>query len=163
MNAVLKPVQFQRPRPKWMRFKQPMIGAKCFCVVEKGMYVLEEGPGMLQMWLCTAAGSGGVFIYDGIPNEDGLFEPIGDVRGQAEGLKHALATGENDHNGRLIYGAVPPIMQPWAMNAGFNYGLVLEITGNDPRIPSEGARTVGTVTWQPYGAASAREAQKKRK
>ncbi len=156
---ISRKVPYHRDPPRRLKFQQPRIGGKYYSVTEKGMWVLEEGPGMLQMWLCTAAGSGGVFIYDGVPNDEGLFEPIGDVPGREEGLKIANATGRHDYNGRLIYSATPPIMQPWAMNAGFSHGLTLEITGNDPRMPSEGARTVGTCVWQAFGA---RTAEKKR-
>ncbi len=147
---IPKRPEFHRDRPKIIRVPQPPIGNKFFCPPRKGIYVLEEGPGMFVGWLCTAAGSGGIFVYDGIPNEDGLFESIGDVPGQAEGTRIAEATGKYDFNGRIIYPAVPPIMQPWQLNAGFIYGLTLEIVGNNPVVPSSGATTIGTCTWQKH-------------
>jgi hypothetical protein len=142
---------YSRAKPIWLSVKQPQIGNKFFQAFEKGVWVLDEGAGMFVGWLCTAAGSGGVFVYDGVPNEDGEFEAIGKVPGREKGREIEQLTGNTDYNGRLIYSAVPPIMQPWQMNAGFTYGLTLDITGNNPRVPTEGARTVGTITWQKYG------------
>ena len=75
-----------------------------------------------------------------------------------DGLKRAEQTGNYDFNGRIIYSAVPPIMQPWQMNAGFKYGLTLELTGNNPAVPLMGAITIGTATWQKHGG----KAEKKR-
>jgi hypothetical protein len=149
---------YHRERPRWLDIIQPVIGNKFFAPTEKGVYVLEKGPGMFVGWLCTAAGSGGVFVYDGIPNEDGLFEAIGDTPGQRDGLERAQKTGNYDFNGRIIYSAVPPIMQPWQMNAGVKYGITLELTGNNPGVPLMGAITIGTATWQPHG----QRAEKKR-
>lgn len=151
-RLIPKRQEFHKERPRRIHVPQPEIGNKFFCPTEKGMYVLEEGPGMFVGWLCTAAGSGGVFVYDGIPNEDGLFEPVGASPGQAEGLIRAEATGNFDFNGRAIYTSVPPIMQPWQMNAGFKYGLTLEVTGNTPPMPAMGAVTIGTCTWQKHKA-----------
>jgi hypothetical protein len=150
---------FHREKPLWVTVPQPQIGNKFFAPTEKGVYVLEEGAGMFVGWLCTAAGSGGVFVYDGIPNEDGLFEARGESLGQSEGLERAKKTGNYDFNGRIIYSAVPPIMQPWQMNAGFKYGLTLELTGNNPGVPLMGAITIGTATWQPHGAKAQKKSQ----
>lgn len=149
---------FLRDPPKRVIVPQPVIGNKFFCPTEKGTWVLEESPGMFVGWLCTAAGSGGVFVYDGIPDKNGVFEAIGDTPGQEEGYRRAKMTGNYDFNGRIIYSAVPPIMQPWQMNAGFKYGLTLQLTGNYPSIFSMGAITIGSCTWQKHGG----RAEKKR-
>jgi hypothetical protein len=136
----------ERPKPVCVDVEQPVMGGKCFTVFTKGMWVLEEGPGMFQSWLCTAAGSGGVVIRDGIPDKNGIFE------GLEEGMREFMRTGKADFNGKPLYIAHPAVMQPWALNGGFHRGLTLELTNTNPRVPDGGAVTVGTIVWHKHGA-----------
>lgn len=83
---------------------KPPIGAKCEVLGEKGLYVLEEGPGNFLHAVCTHAGSGHVEIFDG----------------RVEGTTVV---------GRKLFRASPMAMGVWHLNAGFQHGLVVDAGG----------------------------------
>jgi len=49
------------------------MGGKCWLLEAKGLYVLEEGPTLFRTLACTHAGSGGIVLIDGVPDESGRF------------------------------------------------------------------------------------------
>ncbi len=108
-------------KPQRILIDSPPIGGKTFLVRRKGLFVLEEGPGMLQTLNITHAGSGELSVYDGVPNKDGFFPD-----------EHILDTDPKYHmsNGRLFYHFSPVYMGAWMSNAGFMHGLTIHATGD---------------------------------
>lgn len=121
-----------------MRIMVPDVpmGGKPFLIRRAGMYVLEEGPGMLQTIDVTHAGSDEFSVYDGVPDERGFF-PEGDLE---EG-----DPGFGSHNGNRFSHFSPTVMGAWMMNAGFRHGLTIEVTGG-----SFDVAPFATVVWTPF-------------
>lgn len=102
--------------------EDPPIGGKPWLLNEKGVFVLEEGPGMLQVCLITHAGAGELDIYDGVPDEEGFFP---DQNIPQSDPKYGAA------NGRRFSSFSPVYMGAWQMNAGFHHGLTIICRGGD--------------------------------
>lgn len=51
----------------------PPMGGKSFLLKEKGLFVLEVGPGTLRTIACTHAGAGALEVIDGVPDASGFF------------------------------------------------------------------------------------------
>lgn len=98
----------------------PEIGGKPYLLNGKGIYVLEEGPGMLQVVDITHSGSGELDIYDGVPNDNGYFPD--NITDESDSKWPAS-------NGRRFVGWSPIYMGAWQMNAGFRHGLTVISSG----------------------------------
>lgn len=104
----------------------PLLGGKAWVLDRKGQFVLEKGPGTLRTIACTAAGSGTLLAFDGVPGENGEMP--------ADGW-------------RLIYKANPPVMGSWMLDGGFSKGLTVRHYGGQESTP-----TIATLVWVPYRA-----------
>src|SRR5690349_2652257 len=51
----------------------PPMGGKTWVLKQKGLFVLEVGPGTLRTIACTHAGSGALEVLDGVPDASGFF------------------------------------------------------------------------------------------
>lgn len=110
-------------KPTRILVPEQKIGGKPFLLRASGMFVLEEGPGMLQVCNITHAGSGELDIWDGVPSDNGMFED-----------EHLPETDPKfgRHNGRKIMQFSPVYMGAWMMNAGFEHGLTIRASGLNP-------------------------------
>lgn len=104
----------------------PEIGFKGWLINRKGRFLFEEGPATLWAFNCTAAGSGGFAIYDGVPDEQGYFSDP--------------ATG----NGRMVFEGLPATLGAWSLGIQLNHGLYVVAEGGHEAVPS-----VGTLSWMP--------------
>lgn len=119
-------------KPIRIHLPMPPIGSKCYLLESPGLYVLEEGPGVLRTMPITHAGSGSLVIYDGFPDKDGNFP------GRASEDDAAF-------NGREIFRQVPVVMGSWMMDGGFIHGLTAFLDCGAHSI-----RPVASIVWMPY-------------
>lgn len=117
-------------RPQRIIVPDPVIGGKPFLIRERGIYVLEEGPGMLQTCNITHGGSGEIDIIDGIPDQNGLFKG-----------------SEPGEDGCCFSSFSPAYMGCWMMNAGFNHGLTVRVSANS------GVTPFATLVWTSFKKA----------
>ncbi len=115
--------------------EKPLIGCKSFLIEKKGIYVFEEGQGVLRSLAVTYVGSGGIKIYDGVPSESGHFDFEGKM-----GL-----SGRADVRGRRIFVMTPQIIGFWGLDAGFSSGLTVVADGGQATSP-----VLVTVMWEAY-------------
>lgn len=115
----------------------PPMGGKCWLLEDKGIYVLERGPGTLRTDACTHAGAGQLIIYDGVPDENGYFG--------TEEMSES-DPGYWSRNGRPIYKANPVVMGSWMLDAGFYHGLTIKATGG------ERAAAIASIVWVAHRA-----------
>ncbi len=111
--------------PVFVEVEPPPMGGKVLCLREKGAFVLEEGPGAVQMVNITHAGAGDFDVIDGVPDERGFFDRA-------------------DGNGRILAHWSPTYMGAWPMNIGFAHGLTIVSAVADPLEPPPFA----TVVWR---------------
>lgn len=120
-------------KPERITLKIPNIGGKCWLLDRSGLFVLEEGEGVLRTIACTHAGAGPIVAFDGVPNEKGFMPEI--EPGSSEwGHRH----------GRLLYNAHPAVMGSWMLDAGFINGLTLFVPGGH-----QGQAPVASIVWMP--------------
>lgn len=160
--ASLRPASAdnERARPIYLDLPLPPLGGKCWVMREKGLFVLEQGPGVLRTIACTHAGSGNLEALDGIPNADGFFvdeqltmpvepqaidflSPDGYEAASARYLADMKRYAQRD--GRPLYSANPVVMGSWMLDAGFIHGLTLRVAGGH-----EAAAAIASVVWQPF-------------
>lgn len=127
----------------------PPMGGKCWLLERKGTFVLERGAGVLRTIACTHAGAGSLEVLDGIPNDDGFFsdeemrEPKREPdEPEEEYVARMLKFGTRA--GRPFYRASPVVMGSWMLDAGFNHGLTLRVSGGH-----EAACAIASVVWMP--------------
>ena len=60
-------------KPTIIDLPLPPMGGKCWLLENKGLFVLEPGPGTIRTLAVTHAGSGSIEVIDGIPDENGFF------------------------------------------------------------------------------------------
>jgi len=125
----------------------PIMGAKCWLLNDKGLFVLERGPGTFITAACTHAGAGGLEIIDGIPDERGFFTnaddvPVDEPMGDSD---PAVLEKWGKRNGRVFYRAMPAVMGSWMLNGGFHNGLTVRAMGGHNAVAA-----VATMVWQPY-------------
>lgn len=155
--------EFDTPgAPKIIALPQPPMGGKCFVVREKGLFVLERGPGTLRTIACTHAGAGALEAIDGIPDARGFF--LGESWSAPEmppGIMERMKAGDPrlpqdeaymtdpywTRNGRAFYSANPVVMGSWMLDAGFQHGLTLRVQGGH-----EAAMAIASVVWVPFRA-----------
>jgi hypothetical protein len=113
----------------------PPIGNKILCVHKHGIYVLEKGPTIWRALANTHVGTGGVAVYDGVPDKNGFFNDV-----DIDEADPAYATS----NGRLLFYANPSVMGMWMLDGGCLHGLTL-ITAGD----CEAVAPFVTITWLP--------------
>ncbi len=128
--------------PIFIDIEEPLIGAKAVCLRDPGMYVLEAAPVLFRGMACTHAGSGGVAIYDGVPDQDGYFPELPEL---PEGEENDPMAKWN-RNGRLIYYAHPACMGMWMLDAGCRHGLTIVMQGTEQVSP------IVTLTWMKHKA-----------
>lgn len=122
----------------------PVLGSKCFLLEEKGMFILERGPGLLRTIACTHAGCGSLVAIDGVPNEKGFFPEIPEGENI---LDLPTDPTKGAYPGRPFYRANPTVMGSWMLDAGFFHGLtILAAGGND------GIAAIASIVWMPYRA-----------
>ena len=83
---------------------KPPIGGKSTILRGAGLYVLEEGPGLVWHLLCMHAGDVGITLYDGVVDANGV-------------VQHA----------RRLFELTPALLGVWHLNVGFQFGLVAHI------------------------------------
>ena len=93
------------------------MGAKVYLIERKGVYVLEEGPGILRSLACTYVGSGSLTVRDGVPSANGHFEAD---KFDPYSQEYALA------NGRKVYAASPVCIGFWGLDCSLVHGLTVE-------------------------------------
>lgn len=138
--------------PRFLSIAKPPIGNKCFLVKERGMFVLESGPGSIRAMACTHAGSGGIVIYDGIPDKNGMFEDHPpeelfkvDLYASEEERAKALLSWSQNKNGKEIYYAHPAVLGMWQIDGGCQHGITLISSGELSNAPP-----IITVVWQSW-------------
>ncbi len=122
----------------------PPMGAKCFLLEEKGLYLLQRGPCVLRAIACTHGGSGSVVAIDGIPDENGFFPDRGlgdDTPIDAMPIDPTRAA----YNGRAVYRANPAVMGMWQLDAGCLHGLTLRASGG-----TDSTSVIASIVWMPY-------------
>lgn len=116
---------------------QPQLGAKCVALTQKGVYIMEQGPGSLVTIACTHAGSGIVVAYDGYPDENGFVETYSP---DPKALDQDLTKP-----GLELVHCHPAIMGSWMMNSGYHHGLTI-ILGSEDNSPS----AIASIVWMPF-------------
>lgn len=122
----MKPIRITLPTPR--------LGGKCWVIQEPGLFVLEEGEGAFGTLACTHAGSGGVIIYDGVPDEFGNFP---EFKGEENSPEWFVRPG------REIYRAFPVVMGSWWINGGFYHGLTVSHRGESVHTTP----MIGSLVW----------------
>jgi hypothetical protein len=110
---------------------QPRAGNKIFCTQQHGVFILEKGP---TIWRCmsnTHSGTGGIYIYDGVPLDDPTkpgygFFPDDDI--PENDPRYATA------NGRLVFAAMPAVLGMWMEDGGLQHGLTLVMVGENASV-----------------------------
>lgn len=116
----------------------PPLGGKCWLLDDKGLFVLEEGPGLLRTIACTHAGAGGVEAIDGVPNQYGFFP------GEDE---DPTTQAWHKRNGRPFYRSTATVMGSWMLDAGFHHGLTIRAMGGHGA-----ACAIASIVWLPVRA-----------
>ena len=111
---------------------KPPIGNKIFLAQQHGVYVLERGPCSWRAMANTHMGNGSITVYDGVPDERGLF-PVNEK------------TLDLIRNGRPVFNANPPILGMWMFDGGMYHGLTLILPGGH----MAGVSPCVTITWAP--------------
>lgn len=112
----------------------PRIGAKAWLLNRKGIFVLEEGPGVLRTIACTHIGSGSMIVRNGLPNDMGEFP-----------LPPVMDPGvETEYGGRPLFRANPVVMGSWMLDAGFVDGLTIQADGG-----TDNNCAIATIVWLP--------------
>lgn len=137
----------------------PRIGSKIWLLQEWGVYCLERCAGVLRTDACTHGGAGAVHIFDGIPEDSGMFDERRPVPAEdldefvrdicrlepdttAEDARARVA--RSAYNGRPIYTANPAVMGSWMMDGGFYHGLTLSALGGHESIVP-----FASIVWMP--------------
>ncbi len=144
---------FEVARKAFTEIELPMppMGGKCWVLAKKGQFLLQRGPGMLVTVNCTHAGSGTLEIFDGIPDDEGLFSERKLVfKDKGEVKVPGIRASEDDknfglRNGRSLKRANPVVMGAWMSNAGFFHGLTVRHLGGQSGVPA-----VAAIVWMPY-------------
>lgn len=145
-----RPVIITRGKVTEIDLPTPPMGGKAWLLSEKGIFVLQSGPGTLRTIACTHAGSGNLQAIDGIPDDNGFFpdgEQVLPVRSHDESDAEYLGRLKVFHsrNGRAFYGANPIVMGSWMLDAGFMHGLTLKVDGGH-----DSTSAIATVVWMPF-------------
>lgn len=112
----------------------PPIGGKIWLLNRKGIFVLEEGAGVLRTIACTHIGSGSIVIRNGLPNENGEFP-----------LPPPMEPGvEVEYTGRSLYRANPVVMGSWMLDGGFFEGLTVQAEGG-----TDNNCAIASIVWLP--------------
>ena len=126
----------------YVRLPTPKLGGKIWLLEEKGMFVLEEGPGMIVTMACTHAGSGSIAIIDGIPDENGFFP--------APAITVKWEPGYWQQSGvHKLLVASPSVMGSWMLSGGFYHGLTVLADGG-----TESASVIASLVWMPEKVAA---------
>ncbi len=120
------------------------MGGRCWLLDRKGIFVLERGAGTFRICCCTAAGSGGITVYDGLPDANGFFP---------DGAMPANDPDYNRRNGRPLLWLHPCVMGAWPVDGGFEHGLTVIATSSTPHSPLSGPKAIATFTWLKYHAS----------
>ena len=132
-------------KPQRINIREPLIGGKCWLLETKGLFILEEGAAAMRAIGCTHAGTGGLIIYDGVPDENGFF-PDEDMKPDDPNYFA--------RNGRPIYKANPAVMGAWMLDAGVIHGITVQAMGGDAS-----ANLFASLVWIKHKARVAPNAQ----
>jgi len=124
-------------KPQRIILPRPRMGGKIWLLDEQGVFILEEGEGIIRTIACTHAGTGTLQVFDGVPDENGFFPD--------EDLPETDPKYEQ-RNGRPIYRATPTVMGSWMQDGGFYHGLTVFHTGGH-----ENAGCCASIVWMPVG------------
>jgi hypothetical protein len=116
--------------PRRIKKRMPPMGGKIWCLKEKGVFVLEEGPTVFRTLAVTHVGSGGLTFYDGVPDEQGRFP--------------GYDPDDADSNGTEIHVHPGTVLGSWMLDGGCWHGLTVRATGG-----TEGVSSVGSIVWLP--------------
>jgi hypothetical protein len=139
----------------------PPIGGICWLLREKGLFVLERGPGVLRTIACTHAGSGALEAIDGVPDERGFFsdQDMADPNDMMANLAESAAEPDSDalhmkrlarskayaqRRGRPLYSASPVVMGSWMLDAGFLHGLTIRAAAGHDSVCA-----IASIVWMP--------------
>lgn len=118
----------------YVKVKTPSIGCKSFLVEKKGMYVFEEGEGVLRSIAVTYVGSGGIKIYDAVPSAGGYFD-----------FERNNSPDAATSKGRRMFVMSPQVIGFWGLDAGFSNGLTVVADGGQPSSP-----VLVTIMWETF-------------
>src|SRR6185437_1806299 len=137
---------------------KPPIGNKIFLAQDHGLYILEKGPALWRAMANTHMGNGSISVYDGLPDENGLFSKAaivtkakfvdGQLISNSEELipkKPLELGGRIILDGRMIFNANPPILGMWMFDGYCENGLTLVLHDAGSR----GLSPCVTITWVP--------------
>jgi hypothetical protein len=142
----------EQPKVTHVEVPAPVMGGKAWLLNDKGLFVIERGPGTCITLACTHAGAGGIEIIDGIPNEGGFFDNAENVpvdEPHSDSPPDVLERW-GKRNGRVYYRALPAIMGSFMLNAGFHNGLTVRAMGGHNAVAA-----VATLVWMPYRVRAA--------
>jgi hypothetical protein len=175
-QPIIEPATFhdqESLKPILIQVPEPTIGNKVVLIKDRGIFVLETGPSSLRAMACTHAGSGGVVIYDGVPDEQGQFEgsdakapehlddsiyddwiqdrwqqdedKVEQYQRLLKAAKREYAIWYESRNGRPIYYAHPACMGMWMLDAGCRHGITVHNLGSD-----QSSSPIVTLTWMAF-------------
>jgi hypothetical protein len=140
----------------------PPIGGICWLLREKGIFVLQRGPGVLRTIACTHAGSGALEAIDGVPDERGFFgdqdmpdpnDNIGAAMAESAAEPDSGILAANrlarskayaQRRGRPLYSASPVVMGSWMLDAGFLHGLTIRAAAGHDSVCA-----IASIVWMP--------------
>jgi hypothetical protein len=114
----------------------PPLGAPCFLLERKGVFVLRVGPGVLRTIACTHAGAGTLEAIDGVPDERGFFPD--------EDMPEADPAYWS-RRGRPLYRANPVVMGSWMLDGGFIHGLTIRAMSGH-----EQTNAIASIVYMPF-------------
>lgn len=126
----------------YVRIPQPRMGGKVWLLDRKGIFVLEEGPGLLRTIACTHAGAGSLLAIDGIPDEKGFFQGYSGNDLQRLISEGHLPSDYFSRSGKPIYKANPAVMGSWMLEGGFHHGLTIISKGGNSAVSA-----IASIVW----------------
>lgn len=146
-------------KPTIVEIPSPQMGGKVWLLEDKGLFVLERGPGVLRTIACTHAGSGSLMAIDGVPDANGFFpdenmeEPqMPNLNGVEPARAESIMQGYLNvrsrfecRNGRPFYRATPIVMGSWMLDGGFTHGLTIRAEGG-----TISASAIASIVWMSF-------------
>jgi hypothetical protein len=112
---------------------KPPVGGKSAVFQEPGLFLLEEGPGLIWHLCCMHTGANGAELYDVQLSEDGK----------------DLVTA------RQMFSLSPPVLGVWHLNVGFQFGLALRVHKSSNPHAGGGVAGLFVPVWMAKGSSDA--------